>query len=148
MKKRDLILSLCAYIMLAICDLVLTVMGFMMAWPLGVFTLLFGGFIAVLIISTIQQMKGKKPIIRQEKFDTSNAKIEIRNNGMNSFGKTVGILAILDEMSELDDKPPIKKQSILNSTSYDDEHLHTEEGHETEDGYCMECDIAVEDILE
>lgn len=148
MKKRDLILSLCAYIMLAICDLVLTVMGFMMAWPLGVFTLLFGGFIAVLIISTIQQMKGKKPIIRQEKFDTSNAKIEIRNNGMNSFGKTVGILAILDEMSELDDKPPIKKQSILNSTSYDDEHLHTEEGNETEDGYCMECDIAVEDILE
>ena len=148
MKKRDLILSLCGYIMLGLCDLFLTIMCFVLAWPLGIFTLLFGGFIAVLIISTIQQMKGKKPIIRQEKFDTSNAKIEIRNNGMNSFWKTVGILAILDEMSELDDKPPIKKQSILNSTCYDDEHLHTEEGHETEDGYCMECDIAVEDVLE
>ena len=148
MKKRDLILSLCGYIMLGICDIVLTIMCFMSAWSLGIFTLLFGGFIAILIISTIQQIKGKKPIIRQKKTDTSNAKILLRNKGINSFWKTVGILAVLDEMSDLDEQPPLKRKSILDSTCYDNEHLHTQEGHDTEDGYCMECDIAVEDIIE
>ena len=61
------------------------------------------------------------------------------------FWDAVGALAMVNEFSK---KPPLKKKSVLNSTYYDHEHLHTEEGHETEDGYCMECDIAVEDILE
>lgn len=61
------------------------------------------------------------------------------------FWNAVGTLAVLNELTE---KPSQKKKSVLNSTYYDHEHLHTEEGHETEDGYCMECDIAVEDILE
>ncbi len=61
------------------------------------------------------------------------------------FWNAVGTLAMINELSE---KPPLKKKSVLNSTYYDHEHLHTEEGHETEDGYCMECDIAVEDIQE
>lgn len=148
MKKRDLILSLCGYIMLGICDIFLTVICFLTAWPLGIFTLLFGCFIVVLIISTIQQMKGKKPIVLQEKIDTSNAKIPLKNNGTNSFWKAVGVLTVLDEMSELDEPPPIKRKSVLNSTYYDDEHLHTEEGHDTEDGYCIECDLQVEDIIE
>lgn len=148
MKKRDLIISLCGYIMLEICDIALTIICFMSAWPLGIFTLLFGGFIVILIISTIQQMNGKKPIIRQEKIDTSNAKIPLKENSINSFWKTVGVLSVLDELSELDEPPSLKKQSVLDSTCYDDEHLHTDEGHDTEDGYCMECDIAVEDVLE
>lgn len=148
MKKQDLIISLCGYIMLEICDIVLTIICFMSAWPIGIFTLLFGGFIAILIISTIQQMNGKKPIIRQEKIDTSNAKIPLKKNGVNSFWKMVGVLSVFDELSELDEPPPLKKQSVLDSTCYDDEHLHTDEGHDTEDGYCMECDIAVEDVLE
>lgn len=61
------------------------------------------------------------------------------------FWDAVGALAMISEFSE---KPPLKKKSMLNSTYYDHEHLHTEEGHDVEDGYCMECDIAVEDILE
>lgn len=61
------------------------------------------------------------------------------------FWDAVGTLAMISEFSK---KPPLKKKSVLNSTFYDHEHLHTEEGHETEDGYCMECDIAVEDIQE
>ena len=61
------------------------------------------------------------------------------------FWDAVGTLAMIHEFSE---KPPLKKKSVLNSTNYDHEHLHTEEGHETEDGYCMECDIAGEDIQE
>lgn len=61
------------------------------------------------------------------------------------FWKAVGELALISELSE---KPPIRKKSILNSTDFDHEHLHTEEGHDTEDGYCMECDLQVEDILE
>jgi len=51
-------------------------------------------------------------------------------------------------LQQTSEKPPLVKKGILNSTYYDNEHLHTEEGHETEDGYCMECDIAVEDIIE
>ena len=61
------------------------------------------------------------------------------------FWKAVGELALISELSE---KPPIRKKSVLNSTDFDHEHLHTEEGHDTEDGYCMECDLQVEDILE
>lgn len=61
------------------------------------------------------------------------------------FWKAVGELALISELSE---KPPIRKKSVLNSIDFDHEHLHTEEGHDTEDGYCMECDLQVEDILE
>lgn len=61
------------------------------------------------------------------------------------FWNAIGNLAAISELSQ---KPPLKKKSVLNSTYYDHEHLHTEEGHETEDGYCMECDMPVEDILE
>lgn len=148
MKKSDLIIALCCYIMLCICDIALTAICFMTVWPIGIFTILFGGFIVVLIISTIQQMCGKKPIIKQEKENSKPYQFPAKKNGVNSFWKAVGILTVIDEISELNETPPIKKKSILNSTYYDNEHLHTEEGHETEDGYCMECDIAVEDILE
>lgn len=61
------------------------------------------------------------------------------------FWEAVGALA---DISELSEKPPLKKKSVLNSTFYDHEHLHTEEGHDVEDGYCMECDVDVNDILE
>lgn len=61
------------------------------------------------------------------------------------FWNAVGALAVLNELTE---KAQLKRKSVLNSTYYGHEHLHTEEGHETEDGYCMECDIAIEDILE
>ena len=61
------------------------------------------------------------------------------------FWNAVGELALISEFSE---KTPIRKKSILNSTDFDNEHLHTEEGHDTEDGYCMECDLPIGDILE
>ena len=72
----------------------------------------------------------------------------IRKARKNAFWDFVGAVGVIGELSELNDPPPMKKSSILNSTHYDHEHLHTEEGHETEDGYCMESDIAVEDIQE
>lgn len=65
-----------------------------------------------------------------------------------AFWDFVGAVGVIGELSELNEKPPLKKKSVLNSTCYDGEHLHTEEGHETEDGYCIECDLNVEDILE
>lgn len=61
------------------------------------------------------------------------------------FWNAVGELALISEFSK---KPQIRKKSILNSTDFDNEHLHTEEGHDTEDGYCMECDLPIDDILE
>lgn len=66
----------------------------------------------------------------------------------NAFWNFVGAIGVIGEMSELNESPPLEKKSVLNSTCYDNEHLHTEEGHDTEDGYCMECDLPVEDILE
>ena len=64
------------------------------------------------------------------------------------FWDIVGAFTVIDELQQTSEKPPLVKKSILNSTCYDNEHLHTEEGHETENGYCMECDLPVEDILE
>ena len=61
------------------------------------------------------------------------------------FWNAVGELALISELLE---KPPVRKKSILNSTDFDYEYLHTEEGHETEDGYCMECDLPIGDIIE
>jgi hypothetical protein len=149
MKKSDFVLTLVGWIILEIAVVALTVVCFMTCWPVGFATILLGGFIVVMMISTIQQMKGKKPIIKQEKTEFEPYSIPTKKNKLSSFWKTVGILSVIDEMSELDEPPPLKNKSILNSTHYDnDEHLHTEEGHDTEDGYCMECDIAVEDVLE
>lgn len=148
LKKSDLIISLICYIVFELCIIALTVICFMTCWPVGIATILLGTFIALFIVSTIQEMNGKKPIIKQQKIDTSNAKIPLKRNGLSSFWKAVGILAIVDELSELDEPIPQKKSSILNITDYDNCSLHSEEGHETEDGYCMECDMAVEDMLE
>lgn len=147
LSKGDLILSLCCYLVLELCCIALTIVCFMMWWQLGLFVILFDGFIAVMIISTIQQLKGNKPIIKQEKTEFEPYTLPTKRNKLSSFWKAVGILTVLDEMSELNEAP-LKEKSVLNSTFYDDEHLHTDEGHETEDGYCMECDIAVEDIQE
>lgn len=61
------------------------------------------------------------------------------------FWDAVGTLAVINELTE---KPPMQKKSVLNSTYYDNEYLHTEEGHDVEDGYCMECDMDINDILE
>lgn len=148
MKKGDLIISLCTYIVLEICVVALTVVCFLSCWPVGFLTIILGIFIAVLIVSTIQQLQGKKPIIKQEKTDLATYKLPSKSKGPGLFWKAIGLLAVMDEDRELNEPPPIMKKSVLNSTYYDHEHLHTEEGHETEDGYCMECDIAVEDIQE
>lgn len=148
MKKGDLIISLCAYIVLEICVVALTVVCFLSCWPVGFLTIILGLFIAVLIVSTIQQLQGKKPIIKQEKTDLGTYNLPSKSKGPGLFWKAIGLLAVMDEDRELNEPPPIMKKSVLNSTYYDHEHLHTEEGHETEDGYCMECDIAVEDIQE
>ena len=148
MKKSDFILNLFAWILLEIAVIALTVVCFATCWPVGFATIAIGVFIGLFIVSTIQQYKGKKPIFKQEKVNVDTYKVPIKKGGLSSFWKAVGILSVIDEMTELDEPPPLKKSSVLNSTHYDKEHLHTEEGHETEDGYCMECDIAVEDILE
>lgn len=148
LKKSDLIISLCTYIVLELCVIALTVICFLICWPVGFLTILLGAFIFILIISTVQQYKGKKPIIRQEKTDIGEYKMPISNKSPGLFWKAIGVLGVLGEEMELKEAPPLKKKSVLNSTYYDDEHLHTEESHETEDGYCMECDVAVEDILE
>lgn len=66
----------------------------------------------------------------------------------NAFWDFVGAIGVIGELSEMDNSPPQKRKSILNSTDYDHGSLHSEEGHETEDGYCIECDINVEDMLE
>jgi len=66
----------------------------------------------------------------------------------NAFWDFVGAIGVIGELSEMNDPPPQKRNSVLNSTDYDHGSLHSEEGHETEDGYCMECDMNVEDILE
>lgn len=148
MKKSDLIISLCTYIVLELCVVVLTVICFLSCWPVGFLTIALGVFIAILIVSTIQQMKGKKPIIKQEKTNIGAYQMPVREKNPGLFWKAIGFLAVMDETRELNEPPPLKRKSVLNSTQFDNEHLHTEEGHETEDGYCMECDIAVEDILE
>ena len=148
MKKSDFILNLFAWILLEIAVIALTVVCLATCWPVGFATVAIGVFIGLFIVSTIQQYKGKKPIFKQEKVNVDTYKVPIKKGGLSSFWKAVGILSVIDEMTELDEPPPLKKSSVLNSTHYDKEHLHTEEGHETEDGYCMECDIAVEDILE
>ena len=148
LKKTDLILALCCYIVFEICDIVLTIICFMTCWPVSVFTILFAGFIGVMIISTVQQLKGKNPIIKQVKTESSPHTIYPTKKRLSPFWKIIGVLSIMDEVRELNEPVPLKNKSILNSTCYDNEHLHTEEGHETENGYCMECDLAVEDILE
>ena len=148
LSKGDLILSLCCYVIFELCCIALTIVCFMMCWQLGLFTFLFDGFMAVMIVSTIQQLKGKKPIIKQEKTESLPYNPTPKTNKLNSFWKTIGVLTVLDELNETSEPPPIKKKSVLDSTFYDDDYLHTDEEHETEDGYCMECDIAVEDILE
>ena len=148
MKKSDFILNLFAWILLEIAVIALTVVCFATCWPVGFATIALAVIIVLFIISTIQQYKGKKPIFRQEKINTNEYKLTIQKKGLSSFWKAISILSVIDEMTELDEPPPLKKSSVLNSTHYDKEHLHTEEGHETEDGYCMECDIAIEDILE
>ena len=74
--------------------------------------------------------------------------MSVSDSSSGFFAKMVGILGVLGEANERREVPPLKKKSVLDSTYYDHEHLHTEEGHETEDGYCMECDISVEDIIE
>jgi len=148
LSKGSLILSLCCYVVLELCCIALTVVCFMMCWQLGLFAILFDGFIAVMIISTIQQMKGKKPIIKQEKTEFEPYSLPTKKSKLNSFWKAVGILTVLDELNERSEPPPPKKKSVLDSTFYDNDYLHTEEGHDVEDGYCMECDSAVEDIVE
>lgn len=148
MKKSDLIISLCTYIALELCVVVLTAICFLSCWPVGFLTIVLGVFIAILIISTVQQIQGNKPIIKQEKTKIEPYSIPIAKRGPGLFWKAIGFLGVWGEESELKHAPPLKKKSMLNSTCYDGEHLHTEEGHEVEDGYCMECDIAVEDILE
>jgi len=92
-----------------------------------------------------EKRKNQPPLPTYEEMQAARMARKARKN---AFWDFVGAIGVIGELSELNEKPPIKKQSILNSTCYDGEHLHTEEGHETEDGYCMECDIAVEDILE
>lgn len=147
-KKSDLIVSLCAYIILELCVIALTLVCFFTCWPVVFLTIILGIYVAILIISTVQQLKGKKPIIRQEKTDLGAYRMSVSDSSSGFFAKMVGILGVLGEANERREVPPLKKKSVLDSTYYDHEHLHTEEGHETEDGYCMECDISVEDIIE
>ena len=92
-----------------------------------------------------EKWKNQPPMPTYEEMQAARMARKARKN---AFWDFVGAIGVIGELSELNEKPPLKKQSILNSTCYDGEHLHTEEGHDTEDGYCMECDIAVEDILE
>lgn len=89
-----------------------------------------------------EKRKNQPPLPTYE--DMMEARM-VRKARKADFWNAVGELAIISELSE---RPPIQKKSILNSTDYDHEHLHTEEGHETEDGYCMECDLPIGDILE
>lgn len=148
MKKSNLILTIVAWVLLEFAIIALTVICFMTCWPIGIATIVVGGYIAIMIISTIQQYSGKKPIIKQDNVNVNAYKRPLKKSRLSSFWKAVGILSVIDEMTELDEPPPLKKSSVLNGTHYDKEHLHTEEGHETEDGYCMECDLAIEDIQE
>ena len=148
MKKSDLIIALCVYIVFEICVIALTVLCFLTCWPVGFLTIILGVFIAIMVISTIQQLQGKKPIIRQRKTEFEPYSIQTTPKGPGLFWKIIGVIGVLGEESEIRETPPLEKKSVLNSTYYDGEHLHSEDGHETEDGYCMECDIAVEDILE
>lgn len=92
-----------------------------------------------------EKRKNQPPLPTFEEMENARLSRKARKA---AFWDFVGAVDVIGELSELNEKPPIKKQSILNSTCYDGEHLHTEEGHEAEDGYCMECDIAVEDVLE
>lgn len=92
-----------------------------------------------------ERRKNQPPLPTFEKMQEARMARKARKS---AFWDAVGTIAVLGELSELNEKPPLRKDSILNSTHYDHEHLHTEEGHDTEDGYCMECDIAVEDVLE
>lgn len=92
-----------------------------------------------------EKRKNQPPLPTYEEMQAARMARKARKN---AFWDVVGAIGIIGAMSELNEKPPLKKRSILNSTDYDHEHLHTEEGHETEDGYCMECDLPVDDILE
>ena len=92
-----------------------------------------------------EKRKNQPPLPTYEEMQAARMARKARKN---AFWDFVGAIGIIGELGELNEKPPIRKQSILNSTCYDGEHLHTEEGHDTEDGYCMECDMAVEDIQE
>lgn len=137
LSKGSLIASLCCYVVLELCCIALTVICFMMCWQLGLFVVLFDCFIGVMIISTIQQMQGKKPIIKQEKTESKTYVLPKKENKLSFFWKVAGVLTVLDELNKTNEAPPLKKKSVLNSTYHDKEPFHTEEGHETEDGYCM-----------
>ena len=92
-----------------------------------------------------EKRKNQPPMPTYEEMQAARMARKARKN---EFWDFVGAIGVIGELSEPNEKPPINKQSILNNPLYDDEYFHTEEDHDTEDGYCMECDIAVEDILE
>ena len=92
-----------------------------------------------------EKRKNQPPLPTYEEMQAARMARKARKN---AFWDFVGAIGIIGEMTEMNEKPPLKKKSVLNSTYYDNEYLHTEEGHETEDGYCMECDLPIEDILE
>ena len=92
-----------------------------------------------------EKRKNQPPMPTYEEMQAARMARKARKN---AFWDFVGAVGVIGELSELNERPPLKKKSVLNSTYYDNEHLHTEEGHETGDGYCMECDLPVEDILE
>lgn len=92
-----------------------------------------------------EKRKNQPPMPTYEEMQAARMARKARKN---AFWDFVGAIGVIGELSELNERPPLKKKSVLNSTCYDNEHLHTEEGHDTEDGYCMECDLPVEDILE
>lgn len=89
--------------------------------------------------------KRRKNALPQLNYDEIQALRYERKRRKAEFWEAVGTMAVINELAE---KPHIKKKSVLNSTYYDNEYLHTEEGHEIENGYCMECDIDVNDIIE
>lgn len=92
-----------------------------------------------------EKRKNQPPLPTLEEMEYARLKRKARKA---AFWDFVGAVGVIGELSEMNDPPPKKRSSVLNSTDYDYGSLHSEEGHETEDGYCMECDMAVEDMLE
>ena len=92
-----------------------------------------------------EKRKTQPPLPTFEEMQEARLRRKMRKE---RFWDVIGAFTVIDELQQTSEKPPLVKKSILNSTCYDNDHLHTEEGHETENGYCMECDLPVEDILE
>ena len=146
MKKGTKIGLLCFFLPCEIFFVVCTIPALFIFPPVGIIGVIVSVFFGIVVASIIQSLKGKRknapPLPTYE--EMQEARYE-RKRRKAEFWDAVGTLAVISELSE---KPPIKKKSVLNSTFYDHEHLHTEEGHDVEDGYCMECDMDVNDILE